>query len=74
MTEAFFTTREEGKVTGLGLSICKRIVEQHGMLVIESQFGVGTTIRIALPVRPSEPALARSCRGESRTCESSRRA
>jgi signal transduction histidine kinase len=63
VTEAFFTTKEEGKGTGLGLSICKRIVEQHGgKLVIESQLGVGTTIRIALPVRPSEPAIARNGR------------
>lgn len=57
VTEAFFTTKEEGKGTGLGLSICKRIVKQHGgTLVIESQLGVGTTIRIALPTRPAKPA------------------
>lgn len=66
VTEAFFTTKEEGKGTGLGLSICKRIVEQHGaQLVPESQLGGGTTIRIALPVRPAEPAIARPCRGEA---------
>ena len=53
VTEPFFTTKEEGKGTGLGLAICKRIVDQHGgELVIESQLGAGTTIRITLPVRP----------------------
>ena len=53
VTEAFFTTKEEGRGTGLGLSICKRIVEQHGgELAIESQVGVGTTIRMVLPLRP----------------------
>lgn len=56
VTEAFFTTKEEGKGTGLGLAICNRIVDQHGgRLVIESQVGVGTTVRITLPVRPESP-------------------
>jgi signal transduction histidine kinase len=59
VTEPFFTTKEEGKGTGLGLAICKRIVEQHGgLLAIESQTGIGTTIRITLPIRP-EPGVER---------------
>jgi signal transduction histidine kinase len=63
LTEPFFTTKEEGRGTGLGLTICKRIVDQHGgALMIESQVGIGTTIRITLPVRPSEPAIV--SRGE----------
>ncbi|RKY83928.1 hypothetical protein DRP98_06115 [candidate division KSB1 bacterium] len=37
--------------TGLGLSICKRIISEHnGMLDIESTEGVGTTVKIALPL------------------------
>jgi signal transduction histidine kinase len=56
VTEPFFTTKEEGKGTGLGLAICKRIVDQHdGELGIESQAGVGTTIRVTLPARPRPP-------------------
>ena len=51
--DPFFTTKEEGKGTGLGLAICKRIIDQHqGTLVIESERGRGTTIRLALPLHP----------------------
>jgi signal transduction histidine kinase len=49
--DPFFTTKEEGKGTGLGLAICKRIVDQHhGRLEIESEIGLGTTVRLILPV------------------------
>jgi signal transduction histidine kinase len=48
--EPFFTTRERG--TGLGLAICRKIVEQHGgMIDYETQLGVGTTMRVTLPVK-----------------------
>jgi signal transduction histidine kinase len=50
--EPFFTTKPEGKGTGLGLPICRRIVqEHHGTFEIESEVGRGTTVRIALPVK-----------------------
>lgn len=45
----FFTTKDEG--TGLGLSVCKRIIEEHrGTLKITSKEGFGTTIGIQIPV------------------------
>jgi signal transduction histidine kinase len=50
--EAFFTTKPEGKGTGLGMAICRRVVQDHkGTFEITSSCGIpkGTTIRIVLP-------------------------
>ncbi len=50
--DPFFTTKDEGKGTGLGLAICRRIVQEHqGTIVIDSAVGLGTTVRIVLPVQ-----------------------
>lgn len=46
--EPFFTTRVRG--TGLGLAVCKRIIEeQGGSIVTESTPGRGTTFVITIP-------------------------
>jgi len=38
---------------GLGLFICKGIVEQHGgQIIVNSQLGVGTTFHVILPLAP----------------------
>jgi signal transduction histidine kinase len=47
--EPFFTTKHDGN--GLGLSICRSIVwNARGEMKIQSQSGVGTEIRILLPI------------------------
>jgi two-component system NtrC family sensor kinase len=49
--EAFFTTKAAGEGTGLGLSLCRGIVEEHGgTIAVESMVGEGTTFVIDLPV------------------------
>ncbi len=48
--QPFFTTKEKGKGTGLGMYIVKQIIEQHkGYLRVESRVGQGTTVTIGLP-------------------------
>ncbi len=48
--DPFFTTKAVGEGTGLGLTICHRIAEQHGGAIdVESLVGKGTTFTITLP-------------------------
>jgi signal transduction histidine kinase len=50
--ESSYTRQYQG--TGLGLSICKKIVEMHqGRIWLESEFGVGTSIFVLLPIVPA---------------------
>jgi PAS domain S-box-containing protein len=50
VTEPFFTTKEPGKGTGLGLAMAKGFVEQSGgSLAVDSTLGQGTRIVLWLP-------------------------
>jgi len=48
--DPFFTTKAVGEGTGMGLSICYRIIENHGgTIAVNSKPGKGTVFTIVLP-------------------------
>ncbi len=53
--DPFFTSKEPGRGTGLGLSVCDAIVgELGGQITIDSAPGQGTSVRISLPLGEKE--------------------
>lgn len=54
--QPFFTTKEVGKGTGLGLFLSRETVLAHGgTLSLESEQGRGTTVTVTLPGKFAEP-------------------
>ncbi|HJW33601.1 MAG TPA: PAS domain S-box protein [Holophagaceae bacterium] len=58
-TEPFFTTKAQGKGTGLGLAMVYGVAKAHGgTLDIQSRQGLGTTVTLRLPGVGAMPATA----------------
>lgn len=65
ITEPFFTTKEPGKGTGLGLAMAKGFAEQSGgALVIDSAPGMGTRVSLWLPCAPGTSEAVRGAVAE----------
>jgi two-component system, NtrC family, sensor kinase len=57
--DPFFTTKQIGKGTGLGLAVSYGIVRDHGgHIVVESKLGEGTRFQITLPLATSRQMFA----------------
>lgn len=78
ITDPFFTTKDVGEGTGLGLWITENIVRAHGgTMVCQSEVGKGAVFTVTLPVRAPESARGGILNGQggqpARSLQSSNR-
>jgi signal transduction histidine kinase len=51
--EPFFTTKEAGRGTGLGLTVCRSIIDRHrGTIMLDMAPGGGCRFVVRLPLEP----------------------
>ncbi len=55
MFDPFYTTKDVGQGTGLGMSIAFNTIQKHeGIIQVETALGKGTKFNIILPVNEME--------------------
>lgn len=63
--EAFFTTKPRGEGSGLGLHICRQIVERHGGSITVDSVPGRTEFQVRLPMAPRGGAATTPARREA---------
>lgn len=60
--DPFYTTKEIGAGSGLGLSICKKIIDEHnGLIFADSDLGQGTSFKMYFPYQSGEDGKKIKC-------------
>ncbi len=60
--DPYFTTREVGEGSGLGLSVAYGIIRSHGGYIrVQSEPGAGSSFEVLLPAFPDQTANAEQC-------------